>query len=236
MRNLFAVGIVVAAALLAAPAIAADYPQYPSYPQIELPPLPQVDTGLAGGFYLRGSLAGNVWHAVNGQACNCVDTFTAPGYGYSLGVGFGYESGTGLRADVTADYLSNDGLTTSTGHKVNLRSGLLLANIYHDFMFHEGGTAGGGFGGYVGAGLGFAHNYSEVKTGATLNAWGSSVEAAAAAMIGVTYDMGSAVADLGWRGIYMNKVMNQPVDPAAWYLINNNFINEVRASIRYRFY
>ena len=55
-------------------------------------------------------------------------------------------------------------------------------------------------------------------------------------MVGVTYDMGSAVADFGWRGIYMNKVMNQPALPTAPYIINNNFINELRASIRYRFY
>ena len=236
MRSLFAVGIVAIAALAAAPAVAADYPEYPDFPTYDLPELPQVDTGLTGGFYLRGSVGGNLWHAVDGQACACVDTFTSPGYGYSLGVGFGYESGTGLRADVTVDYLSNDGLTSSTGHKVNLRSGLLLANIYHDFMFHEGAAAGGGIGGYVGGGLGFAHNYSEIKSGATLAAWGSSVEAAAAVMAGVTYDMGSAVADLGWRGIYMNKVMNQPQNSATQYIINNNFINELRASIRYRFY
>jgi hypothetical protein len=234
MRSLFAVGIVAVAALLAAPAIAADYPEYPTYPPIELPPLPQVDTGLAGGFYLRGSVGGNMWHAVDGQYCNCIDTFASPGYGYSLGVGFGYESGTGLRADVTVDYLSNDKLTSSTGHTVNLRSGLLLANIYHDFSFDHGG-AGGGFGGYVGAGLGFAKNYSEIKDGGTQTAWGTSVEAAAAIMAGVTYDMGSMVADFGWRGIYMNKVMSQPALVGDAYIINNNFINELRATLRYRF-
>lgn len=233
MRNLFVVAIVALSALVAAPALAADYPDFPTY---DLPELPQVDTGLAGGFYLRGSLGGNIWGAVDGQACACVEAFDTPGYGYSLGVGFGYESGTGLRADVTIDYLSNDGLTSVSGHEVSLRSGLVLANIYHDFALHEGGAAGGGYGAYIGAGLGFAHNYSEVSSGGVVQAWGSSVEAAAAAMAGVTYDMGTAVADFGWRGIYMNKVMNQPVDPAAWYVVNNNFINELRASIRYRLY
>lgn len=235
MRNVFAVGIVAIAALVAVPVVAADYPDYPTYPTLNIPDLPQVDTGLAGGFYLRGSVGGNVWHAVDALYCNCATTtFSSPGYGYSLGVGFGYESGSGLRGDVTFDYLSNDGLTAVGGYKVNLRSGLVLANIYHDFSFHEG-AAGGGLGAYVGLGMGFAHNYSEVYQAGALHAWGSSVEAAGAAMIGVSYDMGSAVADLGWRGIYMNKVMSQPPAFANAYLINNNFINEVRASIRYRF-
>ncbi|MBU1175843.1 MAG: hypothetical protein KKH72_10625 [Alphaproteobacteria bacterium] len=236
MRSVFAVAIVAVATLLVAPAVAADYPQYPEWPTYDLPELPQADTGLSGGFYLRGSLAGNAWHASDATHC-CMVTMSGPGYGYSLGVGFGYESGTGLRADLTVDYLSNDGLTSTTGEKANLRSGLLLANIYHDFMFHEGGAAGGGFGGYVGAGLGFGHNYSEIKNvGGVVTDWGRSVEAAAAAMIGVTYDMGSVVADVGWRGIYMNKVMNQPPAPTMPYIINNNFINELRASIRYRFF
>ena len=236
MRSLFAVGIVAIAALVAAPAAAADYPEYPEFPTYELPELPQVDTGLTGGFYLRGSVGGNLWHASDATHC-CMVTLNGPGYGYSLGVGFGYESGTGLRADMTFDYLSNDGLSATTGEKAYLRSGLVLANIYHDFMFHEGGAAGGGIGAYVGGGLGFAKNYSEIKNAAgTVTDWGTSVEAAAAAMIGVTYDMGSAVADFGWRGIYMNKVMNQPAPPTMPYIINNNFINELRASIRYRFY
>ena len=223
MRSMFVVGIVAIAALAASPASAADYPEYPEFPTYELPPLPQVDTGLTGGFYLRGSVGGNLWHAVDGQYCDCVSDFDSPGYGYSLGVGFGYESGTGLRADLTVDYLSNDGLTSTSGEKVNLRSGLVLANIYHDFTFHDGGAAGGGFGAYVGAGLGFAKNWSEVKTGGVQTAYGTSLEAAAAAMVGVTYDMGSAVADFGWRGIYMNKVMNQPPAIADAYVINNNF-------------
>ena len=235
MRNLFVVAIVAAAALLAAPAIAADYPEYPTYPQIELPPLPQVDNGLNGGFYLRGSVGGNLWSASDGQYCNCVTSFSGVGYGYSLGVGFGYETGTGLRTDLTIDYLSNDKLPAHDAYTVNLRSGLVLANIYHDFKLYDGGAAGGGFGAYVGAGLGFAESYTEVMNGGTRESYGNSAEAAAALMAGVSYDMGTAVAELGWRGIYMNKVMSQPANISQAYIINNNFINELRASIRYRF-
>lgn len=232
MRNLLAVGIVTVAGLMAAPALSADFPEY--YPP-EVPPLPPVDYGLSGGFYLRGSVAGNVWHAQDGEYCACVADFNAPGYGYSLGVGAGYETGTGLRADVTLDYLHNSNLTATTGETVNLRSGLALANLYYDVNLSGGGAAAGGFGAYVGAGLGAAYNYSEIDDGTADPPWGTSVEAAGALMAGVTYDMGTAVADLGWRGIYMNKVMSQPPNFANAYVINNNFINELRATVRYRF-
>lgn len=231
MRNVIAVGIVCASALMAAPAFAADYPNVPQYPKIDFPQLPQVDYGLVGGFYLRGSAAVNAWYATDGSYCGCVATFNAPGYGYSLGVGFGYETGTGVRTDITGDYLRNDGLTATTGQKVNLRSGLVLANIYYDFPISGGGAAGG-FGAYVGAGIGASQNYSEIPA---TGAWGTSLEAAGAVMAGVTYDMGTVVADLGYRGIYMNKVMSQPATGTVPYLINNNFIHELRATLRYRF-
>ncbi len=241
MRKLFAVIVAALWAILAAPvfttvsAVAADY--IPPPPTYEIPPLPPVDYGLGGSFYLRGSVAGNGWWASDGTYCACIATFSSPGYGFSGGVGIGYETGDGLRADLTVDYLAINGLTTGTGETVNLRSGLVLANVYYDFNFDGGysGSASGGFGAYVGAGIGFAKNYSEIyNTVPTQIAWGLSVEGAAAAMAGVTYDMGNIVADLGYRGIYMNKVMSQPPLPANAYIINNNFIHELRASVRYR--
>ncbi|UJQ94064.1 outer membrane protein [Mariluticola halotolerans] len=233
MRKLKAVVMLAVAALLAAPAYAADYPQYPP---IDIPDLPPVDYGLAGSFYLRGSVGGNGWWAKDAVYCNCaVTTFDTPGYGYSLGVGVGYETGDGLRADVTIDYLSNGGLTTANGYKVNLRSGLALANIYYDIPLDGGYSAEGGFGLYVGAGLGVAKNYSEVMNGSSQYAWGHSLEGAAALMAGVSYDMGNMVADFGYRGIYMNKVMSQPANLGNAYLISDNFIHEVRGTMRYRF-
>ena len=229
MRKLKAVALMAVAAVLATPAVAADIPEYPP---IEIPPLPPVDYGLGGSFYLRGSIAGNMWWAQNGQYCGCIETLDTPGYGYSLGVGIGYETGDGVRADVTVDYLSINNLTASGGTTADLRSGLALANIYYDFPLGEyGHNAEGGLGFYVGAGIGAAYNYSELSTGA----WGTSVEAAGAVMAGVSYDMGTMVADVGYRGIYMNKVMSQPPAIADAYLINNNFIHELRGTVRYRF-
>ncbi len=232
MRMLKAVVIVAVAALLAVPAHAADYMPPPEYPT-----LPPVDDGLKGSFYLRGSAAGNAWWAQDGQYCGCVSDFDSPGYGYSLGVGFGYETGNGLRTDITVDYLHNNELTADSGETVNLRSGLAMANVYYDFPLSEYGySAAGGLGLYVGAGLGAAYNYSQVNdTGGSEIAWGTSLEAAGAVMAGVSYDMGNAVADLGYRGIYMNKVMSQPDNAADSFIINNNFIHEVRGTVRYRF-
>lgn len=229
MRKLKAVVTLAVAALLGAPAYAADYIPPPTY---EIPKLPPVDYGLGGSFYLRGSVGGAIWTAGDGSYCGCVATFSSPGYGYSAGVGFGYETGDGIRADLTVDYLSVDGLTATTGQTVKLRSGIVLANLYYDFALGDmGHSAEGGFGAYVGAGIGAAKNYSEISTGA----WGTSLEAAGALMAGVTYDMGSMVADLGYRGIYMNKVMDQPTTGNT-YIINNNFIHEVRGTLRYRFH
>jgi len=240
MRKLIAVVVSAFAAVLAAPlmlagpAMAAEIlpPPPPTY---EIPP---VDYGLGGSFYLRGSVAGSAWWATDGSYCGCIATFASPGYGLSGGIGFGYETGDGLRADLTIDYLAINGLTTTMGNTINLRSGLVLANAYYDFGLGDiGGSAGGGVGGYVGAGIGFAYNYSEVlDTVPTQIAWGTSLEGAAAIMAGVTYDMGNIVADLGYRGIYMNKVMSQPPAVADTYIINNNFIHELRGTVRYRLY
>lgn len=230
MRKLTAAVLVAGAASVTGQAVAADLPYYP--PVIEIP---DVDYGVSGGFYLRGSAAGGAWWAQDGQNCGCIVSFDKAGYGYSLGAGFGYETGYGPRADVTFDYLSYGNLTSSSGHTVNLRSGLALANLYYDFNLSGSGSAGGGFGAYVGAGIGVAKNYSEIMNGTTQFAWGTSLEAAGAVMAGVSYDFGAAVADIGYRGIYMNKVMSQPANMANSYVINNNFIHELRTSIRYRF-
>lgn len=235
MRKQQAVAVLAFATLLAAPAYSADY-SYPDYPTIDIPEIPPVDYGLGGSFYLRGSVGGNIWTAEKGTYCGCIGTLDTPGYGYSVGIGAGYETGDGLRADITLDYISIDNLTATTGHTVNLRSSLALANVYYDFSFSDyGHSAEGGFGAYVGAGVGVAYNYSDINLGGSQVAWGNSVEAAGAIMAGITYDMGDLVADLGYRGIYMNKVMSQPANIANAYIIDNNFIHELRGTIRYRF-
>ncbi len=235
MRKLNAVVVLAAAALMAVPVQAADPVQ--QYQPIDYPALPDVDYGLSGSFYLRGSAAMNAWTATDGSYCGCILDLDTPGYGYSVGAGFGYESGDGFRADITFDYLDNQGLASPTGDTVTLKSGIALANVYYDFSLDgSGGSAEGGMGVYVGAGVGLAKNFSYIYDAAGVEtAWGKSVEAAVAVMAGVSYDMGDVVADLGYRGIYMNKVMSQPPAPVDAYIINNNFIHEVRGTVRYRF-
>lgn len=242
MRKFVTAVTVAAAAVMCGQAIAADLPFYP--PIIEIP---DVDYGVSGSFYLRGSGGLNgLWAKEVSHPSGVPTTIFAVdgwGYGYSVGAGVGYETGTGLRFDVTADYLANEGLqATFAGsnnlangvHKLSLRSTVVLANAYYDFGFGNGGygAAGGAFG-YVGAGAGLAFN-DVITTGPGLpDTRGGNTSFAAAGMVGVGYDFGQVVADIGYRALYINSVANSA--PAFPYSIANNWAHEVRGTVRYRF-
>lgn len=246
MRKLIAAILVAATTAVAGPAIAADFPEYP--PVIEIP---DVDYGMQGSFYLRGSAAGNILWSKEARVYDClcnevVLPFNAMGYGYSLGAGLGFETGTGLRFDGTLDFIHNTGLNVNRAapgplqgdYKVTLRSTLALANVYYDFSFGNGGygyTAAGGMFAYVGAGAGVAFNQIDTDAPAgvpPLN--GGNTSFAAAGMVGVGYDFGSVVADIGYRGVYIAELSNGlavPLKESA----NNNWLHEVRGTVRYRF-
>lgn len=231
MRILVAALLVAFAALIGAPVRAADMPDYPDIQ------IPEVDYGLQGSFYLRGSAAGNLlWtqEHVDTTGCTC-SVATAPGYGYSVGAGFGYETGTGLRFDGTVDYLRNDGLTDGT-NTLSLRSTIVLANAYYDFSFGgmNGGSAEGGFGAYVGGGLGMAYNQTHVDPTNAALPDGANWAGAASATAGVTYDMGNWVADVGYKLIYMPTITNDAYGMPSWY-VNGNTVHEVQGTLRYRF-
>lgn len=246
MRKLLALAAVGTVALLGGQAVAADMPEYPD---IEVP---DVDYDVGGSFYLRGSAALN-WHwapeVVHPWDETDIDPIVEYGYGYSWGAGFGYETGTGLRFDGTIDSVETTGLkiTKDDGdpddgdYTLMLRSTVALANIYYDFGLGDlGGYGGGGAFAYVGAGAGVAWNHAEVNSplGVPIPVpTGDNVSAAAAVMVGVGYDMGKWVADVGYRGLYINEINNSPTDEttSSYYEVHNNWINEVRGSIRYRF-
>lgn len=248
MRKLIAAILVAGAAVMGGSAVAADFPLYP--PVIEIP---DVNYGVQGSFYLRGSGAWNtIWaKEVSGYDCTpgcggTVQRFDWPlaqlGYGYSVGAGFGYETGTGLRFDATLDYVSNSGATVEKTavvaipgkYSVNLRSTLALANVYYDFAFSDYGygAAGGAFG-YVGAGAGVAVNHVSVDAPFAIPS-GGNTSLAAAAMVGVGYDFGAVVADLGYRAVYINHINNGATgDTKVW--ADNAWLHEVRGTLRYRF-
>ena len=235
MRNLFAVLLVAFGAAFAASAGQAADPPY--YPPIEIP---DVDYGVEGSFYLRGSVGANyMWarEVTYDDPCLCaaiISPVTTAGYGYSVGAGFGYETGTGLRTDVTVDFINNTGMSDGT-YTLALRSTLGLANVYYDFPLSEDDY--GGFGAYVGAGVGVAYNQTTV-TGPGAGPDGANWAAAGALMAGVTYDMGSMVADLGYRLVYMPQITNGSaamLPVGSPYYINENMIHEVRGTLRYRF-
>jgi hypothetical protein len=58
----------------------------------------------------------------------------------------------------------------------------------------------------------------------------------AALMAGLGYDMGDWVADIGYRALYLHQINNAPTDPAtdSYYEIDNNWIHELRGTVRYR--
>lgn len=255
MRKILAILMVALATLFAAPVMAADIPEYPD---IEIP---DVDYDLGDSFYLRGSAALNLHWARDVKhplvdPCGCTplsgvgtDSY---GYGYSWGVGFGYETGTGLRFDATIDSLETRGVgitkdvptfgANAGKYTLHLRSTIALANIYYDFSFGDlmGGYGGeGGAFGYVGAGAGVAWNSTHVTSPpppAISVPSGGNVSAAAAVMAGVGYDMGTWVADVGYRGLWIAQASNAPnIDPNTYYTVDNNFIHELRGTVRYRF-
>ncbi|MGB3336552.1 MAG: hypothetical protein WBA73_05170 [Devosia sp.] len=245
MRKFITAMMVAGAAVVGGQAIAADLPYYP--PIIEIP---DVDYGVSGSFYLRGSAGLNamwakeVHHPTAPGTPFAIDGF---GYGYSVGAGVGYETGTGLRFDVTADYLANEGMqTTIPGtaapaltpgvHKLSLRSTVVLANAYYDFGFGNGGyDAAGGTFGYVGAGAGVAFNdfITTGPAGSPADTRAQNTSFAAAGMVGVGYDFGQVVADVGYRGLYINSLVNTAATAPYW--IDHNWVHEVRGTVRYRF-
>lgn len=242
MRKIIAAMMVAGAAAVGGQAIAADLPYYP--PIIEIP---DVDYGVSGSFYLRGSAALNaLWahHVSHPTATPTTFPIDHFGYGYSVGAGVGYETGTGLRFDVTADYLANEDMQITAGpgtvgiapgvHRLSLRSTVLLANAYYDFGFGDGGYgAAGGMFGYVGAGAGVAHN-NFISTGAgPADTRDTNLAFAAAGMVGVGYDFGQVVADVGYRALYISDITNDAA--AAPYSIANAWAHEVRGTVRYRF-
>jgi opacity protein-like surface antigen len=248
MRKLLALTAVGTAVLLGGQAVAADLPEYP---EIDVP---DVNYDVGGSFYLRGSAALNLHWApevVHPADASEVDEVVDYGYGYSWGAGFGYETGTGLRFDGTLDSVETTGLkiTKDNGdpddgdYTLMLRSTVALANVYYDFGLGDGfgGYSGsGGAFGYVGAGVGVAWDHAEINsplTAPTPVPTGDNVSAAAAVMAGVGYDMGKWVADVGYRGLYIDEINNSPTDEAttSYYEIHNNWIHEVRGTVRYRF-
>jgi hypothetical protein len=229
MRILLAALAMGLMALFGAQVQAADLPQYPEVQ------VPQVDYGLQGSFYLRGSVGGNLLWTQEHVTTNpgFVNKAITAGYGYSLGAGFGYEVGNGLRFDGTVDYLSNDGLTDGID-TLSLRGAVALANAYYDIPLGGSAAAGGGWGAYLGAGVGAAW-YTTHVTGAGAPADGGGWSPAVAGMAGVTYDAGSWVADLGYRLLYLPTISNYVSGTNTSFYLHDNTVHEIRGTVRYRF-
>ncbi|HTM76119.1 MAG TPA: hypothetical protein VL133_00610 [Devosia sp.] len=251
MRKLLAAIVVAGATVMGGQVLAADFPEYP--PIIDVP---DVDYGVQGSFYLRGSASANMLWSRDAYSYDCAPgcggvvlynlPFDKAGYGYSFGAGAGYETGTGLRVDGTIDYVGNTGLNVHKGpefggtegdYTVTLRSTIALANVYYDFSFGGGGygySAAGGMFAYVGGGAGAAFNQIDVSVPGGAPITGGNTSFAVAGMVGVGYDFGSVVADVGYRGVYIAELSNGLASPLT-EVAYNNWLHEVRGTVRYRF-
>ena len=203
--------------------------------------MPDVDYGVEGSFYLRGSVGANyLWarEVTYDDPCLCaavVSPVTTAGYGYSFGAGFGYETGTGLRTDLTVDYLNNTGLTRRHVHAdaaLDHRDGqrLLRLPALRGRLRRVRCLC------RCRCRCRLQPDLSHRRPGAGPD--GANWAAAGALMAGVTYDMGSMVADLGYRLVYMPQITNGSaamLPVGSPYYINENMIHEVRGTLRYRF-
>ena len=241
MRKLTVAVLVAGAAAIAGPSLAADLPYYP--PIIEVP---DVDYGYSGSFYLRGSAAWNMmWAREVNHPTAPVTNFgiTDYGYGYSVGAGAGFETGTGLRVDATIDHIGNTGMTSNVvdpsgtllngDYNLGLRSTVVLANAYYDVRFGDGYSGGGGPVAYIGAGAGVAFNDAVVTDPIGREFRSNNSSLAAAGMVGLGYDFGQVVADVGYRALYINRIENTTAPMP--FSINDNWVHEVRGTVRYRF-
>ncbi|NOZ32395.1 MAG: hypothetical protein GXP01_04830 [Alphaproteobacteria bacterium] len=228
MRTLIALIVFVLGTTFGSLAMAAEILGPPPV----LPP-PTVENGLEGVFYLRGSVDVNAWWARDADyACGCIVPITDMGYGYSFGVGVGFETSRGMRWDVTLDRIVNNGLSDGV-YTADLTTTLAMMNAYYDFGFNGGPPVSGEMGAYVGAGLGMGYNQTVISGGVPTPP-GNTFSGAAAVMAGVTYDMGQAVADIGYRAVYMPQITNGDAALFPFY-INQNVIHELRGTLRYRF-
>ena len=109
-----------------------------------------------------------------------------------------------------------------------LRSTIALANVYYNF----------GLDGHFGAGGSWGLCRRRYRCGAVQHdphhrrrcaGCGTNFAAAGALMAGVSYDIGTMVADVGYRMIYMPEITtcDAHTDPSNPYYINNNVINEI---------
>lgn len=138
--------------------------------------------------------------------------------GYTLGIGVGGHLGQYLRADVTADYLTESAVAlsqaadplcgaacSSTTYAADMNAILVMANAYVDAGTYAGITP------YVGAGIGFAHvDYDDVVVSETDPITGaplsfvydseSTLRLAWSLSAGASYDINDQVAvDAGYR-------------------------------------
>ena len=256
-----AVGLTVVAVGAAS---AADLPPpvYVEVPHVVTPP-PQVVTPppvqAAGGWYLRGDIGYKLYSdpdaSFNGDDFINEDLDDT----WMFGVGIGYDTGTGLRGDVTFDYETqadfegnlecidvgcSTGATEYSTERADIEAYTALVNVYYDLPEVLGFTP------YVGAGIGASYLRTTDVTSvnpASINPTGvvdthdgdGNWNFAWALMAGASYDVTDHIAlDFGYRYLNLGDAVSGPItaqgvtEPIRYDDID---AHEFRAGVRYTF-
>ncbi len=208
----------------------------------------------AAGFGSQPSFATSGLPFGSGAAANTIGVnagWASASYepAFTGGVGVGYIWGPNIRTDLTVDMHSTmnanfNGTQTYTGgsvsiqDKTKLASTVLLMNGYYDFR------TGTPFTPYIGGGLGFAVNQltQEIAFTDTVNGAGSAasrstqVQFAAAAMVGLTYDINSFIGlDVNYRFLYIGGTgVDTPLNSASSKIdVGSIDEHQIRAGLRF---
>jgi len=202
----------------------------------------------AARFYLRGDL-GYDWNRApsldeNGTGFDSSSISNT----WNYGGGLGWYLSPNWRMDVTAEHHNDakvSGAVTSTAftgtEEFNVSSTVVLANLYYDF------TGRAGFNPYLGAGIGWAHNYAHggiatdlcgcvttIDSGAQDNfAWDVTAGVTRELDRGFSLDLNYRLLDMG--GAHTGNLVNKlghaitNTDPTASAI----YSNEIRVGVRY---
>lgn len=224
--------LLLACALVAGPvsgAAAADF-RFPPEPVTAVPSAIAIPE-YSNLWYLRGDLGFSVNEdpelSLTGTPFNSEEIDES----WSLGAGFGYNFNDKIRGDLTLDYRFGADVTginsvTAARSAVELSSTVGLANLYYDFFDRER------FAPYLGGGIGFSYNETDVQNGAFSD--DENFELALAAMAGFSYRLNHGwLLDAGYRFLYLGEAGTESTAAAGALKIDDIYAHEVRIGFRY---
>ncbi len=199
-------------------------------------------------FYLRGDIGLSLGNEPEGYEGPDLLADEDLDEALTLGGGAGIYLTPALRADLTVDHRFKADLTgfnpvgLGQTNITGFSSTVLLANLYWDLADRSNWLVP-----YVGAGIGVAFNKTGPRTmspcatctGPTTTDGDRTTSLAAAAMLGITKSVGTALKiDAGYRYLYMGEARTGEIDPAVGDPLTFKDLDahELRIGVRYDLY